>query len=162
MSGDEDREAFGRRLGHVAEGSPWVADRAWGLGPFAGPDDTADAFARVVRAASPEEQLALIRAHPDLAGRAALAGELTAESAGEQRSAGLDRLTPADLERLTRLNEAYRARFGFPFVICVRGRGVDEILASAEGRLGNDPDAERARAIEEIAAIMRLRIEDAG
>jgi 2-oxo-4-hydroxy-4-carboxy-5-ureidoimidazoline decarboxylase len=155
VSGDEDREAFGRRLGHVAEGSPWVADRAWGLGPFAGPDDTADAFARVVRAASPEEQLALIRAHPDLAGRAALAGELTAESAGEQRSA-------ADLERLTRLNEAYRARFGFPFVICVRGRGVDEILASAEGRLGNDPDAERARAIEEIAAIMRLRIEDAG
>lgn len=162
MSGDEDREAFGRRLGHVAEGSPWVADRAWGLGPFADAAQTADAFVRVVRAATPEEQLALIRAHPDLAGRAARAGELTAESAGEQRSAGLDRLTPSDLERITRLNEAYRQRFGFPFVVCVRGRAVDEILDALESRLGNDADTERARAIEEIAAIMRLRIEDAG
>ncbi|MGE4177909.1 MAG: 2-oxo-4-hydroxy-4-carboxy-5-ureidoimidazoline decarboxylase [Thermoleophilia bacterium] len=158
---DEDRADFGARLGGVAEGSPWVADRAWGLGPFEGADDTADAFARVVRAATEDEQLALIRAHPDLAGRAALAGDLTAESAGEQRSAGLDRLTPADLERFTRLNDAYRARFGFPFVICVRGRDVDGILSAFETRLANDAADERATAVEEIAAIMRLRIEDA-
>ncbi len=162
MNDDEDRGAFVARLGGVAEGSPWVADRAWGLGPFADAQETADAFARVVRAATPDEQLALIRAHPDLAGRAALAGELTEESAGEQRSAGLDRLTPADLERVTRLNAAYRERFGFPYVVCVRGREVAAILADAEERLANDADAERERAIEEIAAIMRLRIEDAG
>ena len=155
---DEDRADFVRRLGGVAEGSPWVADRAWGLGPFADAASTAHAFARVVRAAAPDEQLALIRAHPDLAGRAALAGELTADSAGEQASAGLDRLTPDDLDRFTRLNDAYRARFGFPFVICVRGRGVPEILAAFGERLGNDPDTERATAIEEIAAIMALRL----
>lgn len=162
MSGDEDRQAFVRRLGHVAEGSPWVADRAWGLGPFAGAGETAEAFARVVQAATPDEQLALIRAHPDLAGRAARAGELTPESTGEQRSAGLDRLTPDDRERLSRLNADYRERFGFPYVICVRGRSVDGILTDAAERLGNDADAERARAVEEIARIMRLRIEDAG
>lgn len=161
MIGDEDREAFGRRLGHVAEGSPWVADRAWGLGPFADATRTADAFARVVRAATPDEQLALIRAHPDLAGRAALAGEVTAESAGEQRSAGLDRLAPDELERLTALNAAYRERFGFPFVICVRGRDAQDVMAALEARLANDAGEERARAVEEIAAIMRLRIEDA-
>lgn len=162
MSGDEDRAAFVARLGGVAEGSPWVADRAWGLGPFADAAETADAFARVVRAAAPGEQLALIRAHPELAGRAALAGELTGESAGEQRSAGLDRLTADDRERLGRLNAAYRERFGFPYVVCVRGRGVAAILADAQERLANAADAERARAIEEIVAIMRMRIEDAG
>jgi 2-oxo-4-hydroxy-4-carboxy-5-ureidoimidazoline decarboxylase len=162
VSAREDRDAFVRRLGHVAEDSPWVAERAWELGPFDGPADTADAFARVVRTAPAADQLALIRAHPDLAGRAALAGELTLESAGEQASAGLDRLTPADLARFTRLNDDYRARFGFPFVVCVRGRDVEAILADYERRLPNDADAERAAAIEEIAAIMRLRIEAAG
>jgi 2-oxo-4-hydroxy-4-carboxy-5-ureidoimidazoline decarboxylase len=161
VSGAGDRAAFLARLGRVAEGSPWVAERAWERGPFAGPAATADAFARVIREAPEEDQLALIRAHPDLAGRAALAGELTPESAGEQASAGLDRLTPDDLARFTRLNDAYRDRFGFPFVICVRGRGVREILADYEERLPNDAATERARAVEEIAAIMRLRIEDA-
>ena len=95
------------------------------------------------------------------AGRAALAGELTADSAREQASVGLDRLTPADLERFTTLNDAYRARFGFPFVIRVAGRSVDDILAAYEERLAHDADAERATAIEQIAQIMRLRIEAA-
>jgi 2-oxo-4-hydroxy-4-carboxy-5-ureidoimidazoline decarboxylase len=154
----EDRDAFLARLGHVAEDSPWVAERAWARGPFAGAADTADAFAAVAREATPAEQLALIRAHPDLAGRAALAGDLTAESAGEQASAGLDRLRPGDLARFTELNEAYRARFGFPFVMRVRGRSVDEVLAAYERRLGNDAEAERAAAVEEIVAIVRLRL----
>jgi 2-oxo-4-hydroxy-4-carboxy-5-ureidoimidazoline decarboxylase len=158
----EDRDAFLARLGHVAEDSPWVAERAWARGPFAGAADTADAFAAVAREATPAEQLALIRAHPDLAGRAALAGGLTADSAREQASAGLDRLTPGDLERFTALNDRYRARFGFPFVMRVAGRSVDEILAAYERRLAHDADAERATAIGEIADIMRLRIEAAG
>ena len=161
MSEEADRAAFADRLGHVAEGSPWVAERAFDLGPLATREAVADAFARVVREAPAEDQLALIRAHPDLAGRAALAGEMTPESAGEQASAGLDRLTPRDLVRFTRLNDAYRARFGFPFVICVRGRSVAEILAAYERRLENDAEAERATAVDEIAAIMRLRLEAA-
>jgi 2-oxo-4-hydroxy-4-carboxy-5-ureidoimidazoline decarboxylase len=115
----------------------------------------------VVREADPAEQLALIRAHPDLAGRAALAGEVAEDSRREQASAGLDRLTPTDLERFTRLNEAYRERFGFPFVMRVAGRSVPEILAAYERRLPNGADAERAAAVEEITAIMRLRIEAA-
>ena len=158
---EPDRAAFLGRLGHVAEDSPWVAERAWERGPFPDAAATADAFAAVAREASPEEQLALIRAHPDLAGRAALAGELTADSAREQASAGLDRLTTADLERFTTLNDAYRERFGFPFVIRVAGRSVDDILAAYEERLAHDADAERATAIEQIAEIMRLRIEAA-
>lgn len=161
MSGAGDRAAFLARLGGVAEGSPWVAERAWELGPFAGVDDVAAAFARVAREAPEGDQLALIRAHPDLAGRAALDGDLTPESAGEQRSAGLDRLTPDDLARFTRLNAAYRARFGFPFVICVRGRDVAGILRDYEERLPHDAATERARAVEEIVAIMDLRIRDA-
>jgi 2-oxo-4-hydroxy-4-carboxy-5-ureidoimidazoline decarboxylase len=161
VSDGADREAFVHRLGRVAEGSPWVAERAFDRGPFADRGAVADAFARVVREAPAEAQLALIRAHPDLAGRAALAGELTPESAGEQASAGLDRLTPGDLARFTRLNDAYRARFGFPFVICVRGRSVAEILTAYERRLTNDAEAERATAVDEIAAIMRLRLEAA-
>ncbi len=158
---EPDRAAFLGRLGQVAEDSPWVAERAWERGPFADAAATADAFAAVAREAAPDEQLALIRAHPDLAGRAALAGELTADSAREQASAGLDRLTPADLARFTRLNDAYRARFGFPFVIRVAGRSVADILDAYDARLGNDADAERAAAIDEIAGIMRLRIEAA-
>jgi 2-oxo-4-hydroxy-4-carboxy-5-ureidoimidazoline decarboxylase len=161
VTAEEDADAFVRRLGGVAEGSPWVAERAWALGPFDGGTTLADAFATVVREASPDEQLALIRAHPDLAGRAALAGELAPDSAGEQASAGLDRLTAADLARFTALNDAYRARFGFPFVIRVRGRDVPEILAAYERRLGNDPGAERGTAVEEIVQIMRLRLGEA-
>jgi OHCU decarboxylase len=153
-----DRAAFLARFGHVAEDSPWVAERAWERGPFADAAATADAFAAVAHEATPDEQLALIRAHPDLAGRAALAGALTADSAREQASAGLDALTPGDLARFTDLNDAYRARFGFPFVIRVAGRSVAEILDAYEARLRNDADAERATAIAQIGEIMRLRI----
>ena len=162
MSASAERERFLLRFGHAAEGSPWVAERAWERGPFASSEAVAGGFAEALGAASVVEQLDLIRAHPDLAGRAALAGELTADSAREQASAGLDRLTPADLARFTRLNDAYRERFGFPFVMRVAGRGAHEILAAYERRLANDAAAERATAIAEIASIIRLRVEEAG
>ncbi len=162
MSGALTRQEFLDRVGHVTEGSPWVAEEVWADAPFADSAEAAAAFARVVRTADPERQLALIRAHPDLAGRAALAGDLTDDSAAEQASAGLDRLTPTDLERVTRLNADYRERFGFPFVVCVRGRSVPEILAAWERRLTHDAGTERTAAIEEIAAIIALRLEALG
>lgn len=152
------RERFVQRHGHVAEHSPWVAERAWEAGPFSDTPTLIAAFADVVRTATPDEQLALIRAHPDLAGKAALAGDLSPASRHEQTSAGLDRLTPTDLARFTRLNDAYRARFGFPFVICVARQTVASILDAYDRRLANDADAERRTAIEEIVAIIGLRL----
>lgn len=158
----DDRARFVDRLGHVAENSPWVAERVWESGPFTDAPALTAAFAEVVRSASTDEQLALIRAHPDLAGRAALAGDLSPESTREQASAGLDRLAPDDLARFTRLNDAYREGFGFPFVICARRHTVASILDAYERRLLNDTDAERRTAIDEIVAIMRLRLESSG
>jgi OHCU decarboxylase len=114
-----------------------------------------------VKRSSPEEQLDLIRAHPDLAGKAAIAGDLTDDSRREQSSAGLDNLTPEQFATFTRLNAAYRARFGFPFIVCVREHTRDSILASFETRLGNDAEQERARALEEIGKIAHLRLFDA-
>jgi len=105
-------------------------------------------------------RIELIRAHPDLAGKAAIAGALTPESTREQAAAGLDRLTPAQYERLTRLTAAYRERFGFPFVVCVREHTADSIIAAAERRIDNQPDEEERIAVSEIAKIARLRLAD--
>lgn len=157
------RDAFVARFGHVFEHSPWVAEEAWdrGLGPDA---DTAEGLharlCAVLRGADEARQLALVRAHPDLAGRLALAGQLTDDSSREQASAGLGRLTPGELARFTELNDAYTARFGFPFIIAVRGLGKDEILAAFERRLGNDPETERRTALEQIERIALLRLRD--
>ena len=140
------------------EHSPWVEARADAL-PSSG-DRHADLMA-VVAAASGEERLALIRAHPELAGKAAIDGTLTRASAAEQASAGLDRLTPAEFARFHDLNARYRARFGFPFIICVRLTDKAGILAAMEARLANDPETEIAAAIDEIGKITRLRLEDA-
>lgn len=153
------RAAFVRRFGGVAESSPWVAERAWAAAPADDPRALAAAFAAVVRTASTHEQLALIRAHPDLAGRAALAGDLSDDSTREQAFAGLDRLSADELARFTRLNDAYRTRFGFPFVICARRHTAASILEAYDRRLGNDADRERATAVEEIVAIMALRLD---
>jgi 2-oxo-4-hydroxy-4-carboxy-5-ureidoimidazoline decarboxylase len=140
------------------EHSPWVEERA-DLRPSSG-DRHADLMA-VVREASPEEQLALIRAHPELAGKASVDGSLTEASAAEQASAGLDRLSQAEFDRFHALNAAYRDKFGFPFIICVRLTDKAGILAAMERRLGNDRDTEIATAIDEIGEIVRLRLEDA-
>lgn len=151
--------AFTERFGAVFEHSPWVAASAAGARPFASLDDLHAAMVEAVDAASPEDKLALIRAHPELAGRAAVAGDLTAASRGEQAGAGLDRLTPAQHAELLAANAAYAARFGFPFVICVRGHDARSILAALHARLEHDRDAEQATALAEIAAIGRVRLE---
>jgi OHCU decarboxylase len=151
------REEFVDRLGGVAEGSPWVAERAWAEGPFADLDSLSDAFRRAINSASREWQLGLIQAHPDLAGRVAL----SPESAAEQAGAGLDRLSPQQLDEFTRLNVTYHARFGFPFVICVREHDAASILAAYRERLRNDGVEERRAALAEIGKIVRLRLDEA-
>ena len=138
------------------EHSPWVEERA-DARPSSG-DRHSDLMA-VVHDASPEEQLALIRAHPELAGKAAVDGSLTRASAAEQASAGLDRLTQAEFDRFHALNAAYREKFGFPFIICVRLTDKAGILAAMERRLANDRETEIATALDEIGKIVRLRLE---
>ena len=153
-----DRGDFIAAIGPVFEHSPWIAERAWGARPFAGVAALHAALVAVIAAASPAEQLALLNAHPDRAGRAARAGEITAESRGEQGRAGLGQLTEADLARFDRLNRDYRARFGFPFIIAVQGRGKAEILQAFERRLSSDPGPEMETALEQVAEIGRLRL----
>ena len=139
------------------EHSPWVEARA-DARPSSG-DRHADLMA-VVQAATRAEQLALIRAHPELAGKAVIDRTLTDASAAEQASAGLDQLTPAEFERFHALNTAYRDRFGFPFIICVRLTDKAGILTAMQQRLGHEPEAEIATALAEIGKIVRLRLED--
>lgn len=155
-----DREVFVSRFGAVFERSPWIAEGAWERRPFEDLDGLHAAFVGVVHEAPEERRVALIRAHPDLAGKAALAGELTGESANEQASAGLDRLSPEEYERFHRLNAAYRERFGLPYVVCVRDHTRETIFAGAEERLSNTRAEEIEAALAEISRISRLRIED--
>ncbi|MDE0392252.1 MAG: 2-oxo-4-hydroxy-4-carboxy-5-ureidoimidazoline decarboxylase [Rhodospirillales bacterium] len=155
-----DAPDFAAAFGDVAEHSPWVAERAAGGRPFADRDAAAEAFAAALRGAARDEQLAVLSAHPDLAGRAAVAGDLTEDSHREQAGAGLDRLTPAEFERFTVLNEAYKERFGIPFILAVKGATKEMILAAFEERIANGPEAEHANAIDNVCRIMRFRIED--
>ncbi|QNH11585.1 2-oxo-4-hydroxy-4-carboxy-5-ureidoimidazoline decarboxylase [Xanthomonas sp. SI] len=147
---------FVARLHALFEHSPWVAERAAARRPFA---DLHAGLLQVLHAASADEQLALIRAHPELAGKAAIDGSLTAASAAEQAQAGLDRLTAEEFARFHALNAAYRARFDFPFVICVRLTDKAGILAAMQARLANAREAEIATALDEIGKIVRLRLE---
>jgi len=153
-------EEFVSRFGALYEHSPWVAEGAWRERPFGDFAELREAFVRTMYAAPPERQIALIRAHPDLAGKAAVAGELTAESEREQASARLDRLTPEEYEDFQRLNSAYRDKFGFPFIVCVREHSKETILASAAARLGHSRPEEVETALGEIAKIARLRLRD--
>ncbi len=153
-------EGFVSRFGGVFERSPWVAEGAWHGRPFDGLDGLHAAFVRAVRDAPEERRVALIREHPDLAGKAALAGELTEESANEQASAGLDRLSPEEYERFHRLNAAYREKFDLPYVVCVRDNTKETIFAGAERRLANTREEEIEAALHEISRISRLRLED--
>jgi 2-oxo-4-hydroxy-4-carboxy-5-ureidoimidazoline decarboxylase len=156
-----DRDAFVGALGHIFEHAPWVAERTFASRPFATVSALHDGMAVEVARASEAEQLALIRGHPELGGKVARAGAMTAESRREQGSLGLDWLSDAEFERFERLNAAYRARFGFPFIICVRRHTRDSILDSFERRLGNTPEQERAAALAEIGHIARLRLVEA-
>jgi OHCU decarboxylase len=158
-----DRATFVATFGQVFEHSPWIAEAAFDRG-LPADADRADGLHRalctVLRAASDERKTALIDAHPDLAGRLARAGRLTADSSKEQASAGLDQLTDAERARFTTLNDAYKARFGFPFIMAVKGRSKGEILAAFERRLAHDQATEQRTALEQIERIALLRLED--
>jgi 2-oxo-4-hydroxy-4-carboxy-5-ureidoimidazoline decarboxylase len=157
-----DRASFAALLGQAFEQASWIADAVWERAPFTSLDELDRALRAVIAEAPEARRLELVRAHPDLAGKAAVAGELSATAASEQASAGLDRLTPAQHARFTELNAAYRDRFGFPFVICVRDHTRDSILQAFEVRLEHGRDEELSTALGQVARIARLRMEDAG
>lgn len=155
-----ERARFVELFGGVFEHAPWVAEQAFDAGPFHTADALHGAMVEAMRRAPHARQLALIRAHPDLAGRAAVAGALTAASSAEQAGAGLDQCTPAEFERFRELNERYKEKFGLPFILAVKGRTRAEILAVFEQRLDNPPEAEFEEALNQIAQIARLRLAD--
>lgn len=145
-------------LGDVFENSPRLVERATARRPFANRDALLSALMDTLTTASEDEKLALIRAHPDLAGKAARAGDLTDHSTREQASAGLDRLTDAEFSRFNRLNNSYRASFGFPFIIAVLDHTKDSILTAFETRLKNNRTTEIEEAIRNIGRIVSLRV----
>ena len=153
----EDPERFLAVYGGLFDHSPWVVERAWDLGPFADAKALHCAFLQVIAEATPEERLALARAHPELADKVAMAKGLTDSSTKEQASAGLDRLTPAEYETFHALNSAYRAKHGFPFIICVKLNDRASILASMRARLDRDSEAELDEAMTQVGLISRLR-----
>lgn len=150
--------AFAALLDGIYEHSPWIAERAAAARPFASREDLAAALHAVVMTAGTDEQLGLIRAHPELAGRAAVRNELTAASAREQRGVGLDACSPEECARLHELNAAYTARFGFPFIVAVRGHDRASIIATMAARLENAADAERREALAQIGRIAAFRL----
>lgn len=153
-------EQFSAVFGPVYEHSPWVAERAFARRPFESRQALHLALLATLQDAAPAEQLALLRAHPELAGRQAQEGSLTAASAGEQRSAGLNALTQTEFQRLAALNRAYRERFGFPAIIAVRLNSKEAIFHAFEGRLHNTPEQELQNALTQVGEIARLRLID--
>jgi 2-oxo-4-hydroxy-4-carboxy-5-ureidoimidazoline decarboxylase len=149
------REEFVEALGGIFEHSPWVAERAYSQRPFASLDDLGAAMNGAVFAASVEETLALLRAHPDLGTRA----KVSAHSAGEQAGAGLDRLTQEEFDTLTQLNSGYQERFGFPFLYAVKGSTKSAILEALRLRARNTPEAEFVTAVDQVFRIARFRLE---
>jgi 2-oxo-4-hydroxy-4-carboxy-5-ureidoimidazoline decarboxylase len=155
-----DEDAFVAALGGLFEHSPWVARDAHARRPFQTVAELHGALEAAMRSASRERQVALVRAHPELAGREAAAGELTEASSSEQARAGLHRLSADEVRALRDLNAAYRERFGFPLVVCVREHTKDSILAWGRARLAHDAEAEVETALGEIAKIAHLRLRD--
>ena len=153
---ERDRHGFVEAIGWVFEGSPWVAERAWDLRPFASLDALHDVMTSSVAAATMTEQLDLLRAHPDLGASAAM----TEASTREQAGAGLDALTREDVERLQALNKAYRDKFGFPFLYAVKGSTKQDVLNALERRLTSARDAEHKEALKQVYRIARFRLEE--
>jgi 2-oxo-4-hydroxy-4-carboxy-5-ureidoimidazoline decarboxylase len=152
-----ERRSFVAAIGSIFEESPWAADRAWRHRPFASLEALHQAMTAEVSAASRDEQLALLRAHPDLGTRA----RMTRASAGEQAGAGLDRLTPEEFDRLQQLNAQYREKFGFPFLFAVKGSTKHDVLAALSARLPALPDEEFAEALRQVFRIAWFRLQDA-
>lgn len=156
-----DCQSFVAICGGFFEHSPWIAQRAWEARPFASLSDLHEAMCRIVAGSAVDEQLGLIRAHPDLVGRLARQRRLTAASSAEQAAAGLSELSAGESAAFDRYNAEYQQRFGFPFVICARENRKQAILEAFPRRLGNDRDQEIANALTEIFKIARLRMADA-
>lgn len=142
------------------ERSPWVAEEAWHERPFLSLSELHGTMVRAVNAAFDERKMALILAHPDLAGKAAIAGELTPESEREQASAGLDRLSKEEYEAFTEANRLYREKFKMPLIFCVREHTKESILRAARERLNNSKEEEVETALADISKIARLRLKD--
>jgi 2-oxo-4-hydroxy-4-carboxy-5-ureidoimidazoline decarboxylase len=153
-----DRTAFVAALSDVFEHAPWVAEQASAARPYPTVAALHDAMMQAVQAAPREQRLAFVRGHPKLGGRIARSGAMTADSVAEQGSLGLDRLSDEEFGRFARLNAAYGAKFGFPFIICVRRHTRDSILRQFERRAGHDAETELAAALAEIGFITRLRL----
>ncbi|WP_018606863.1 2-oxo-4-hydroxy-4-carboxy-5-ureidoimidazoline decarboxylase [Uliginosibacterium gangwonense] len=155
-----DQSSFVSRLDGIFEHSPWVAERAWLMRPFEALEDLQQALCRCMRAASADEKLALIRAHPELAGKAAMRGEMAEASVREQSGARLDACSPEEYARLHQLNTAYREKFGFPFILAVRGLDRAAIIAIFANRLENVPEQELEEALLQIERIACLRLHE--
>ena len=155
-----DLERFVAALSLLFEGPPWIVAQAWHAQPFESLTHLHQALCAVMYHAPVEQQVALIQAHPDLVGQAALAGALTPESTDEQAAAGLDRLSPEEIATFTRLNQAYHDRFGFPFVMCARENKKENILAGFATRLQHSRSREIETALDEIAKICWYRLRD--
>jgi OHCU decarboxylase len=154
-------EEFVSRYGGIYEHSPWVAQETYVVATkVEDGNELADIFASCVDQAGDERKLALIRAHPDLAGKAAISGQLTEESTSEQSSAGIDQCTQEEYQQFQELNDRYKEKFGFPFVMAVRDSHRHEILAAFGSRLGNELQAEFDTAIREIHKIASLRLQE--
>ncbi|PZA08468.1 2-oxo-4-hydroxy-4-carboxy-5-ureidoimidazoline decarboxylase [Meiothermus sp. PNK-Is4] len=151
-----DRAAFVEAVGWVFEGSPWVAERAWATRPWASVEGLHQAMCQMVEMAPIALKLDLIRAHPDLGSRARMAEA----SAREQKGAGLDTLAPEEFDRLQRLNRSYREKFGFPFILAVRGKTKGEVLQALEERLEHDKQTELEAALEQIYRIAWWRLSE--
>jgi OHCU decarboxylase len=154
-----DHARFGAVLRSVFEHSPWIAAEAFPLRPFTSFDALYSALMEIVRGASSEAQLGLLRAQPELVSRAAIRGEMTAESKRELERAGLIQCSPAEFARLHALNRAYDAKFGFPFIIAVNGLTPAQIIVRCEERLERDRPTEFAEALDEVGRITRLRLQ---
>ncbi len=156
------RDTFVKAFADIYEHSPWVAEKAFDLGRDSSIDEIDGLHQRMadlLLSASHESQLALINAHPDLAGKAAVRGELTEASTSEQAGAGIHECTAEEFARFTELNDAYKAKFGFPFIMAVKGSNRHQILAAFEERIHNSPEAEFNRALTEINKIALFRLQ---
>jgi OHCU decarboxylase len=154
-----DRDAFVRALGGIFEHSPWIAERAFHARPFADTQALHRAMTTAMRSATREEQLALIRAHPELAGRAMVRNELTPDSKSEQAGAGLASCSADEYQRLVELNGRYNAKFGFPFILAVKGYDRAGVIEEFGRRVERDAQTEFAEALAQIERITRLRLD---
>ena len=157
--GQLDRDDFVARLGGVAEHSPWVVERVCCGAPYASFSALYDALVRCIHDAPRAEQISLLRLHPELAGKEAVAGTMTPESSAEQGRLGLMALSARDISRLTELNHTYQARFGFPFIVALRlHESLESVFAAGDARLTHEPNTEIPIALQQVCAVMRGRL----